>query len=48
MITESTSTSPRLRIVLELPALDSTSGGRFGPNFTDEVVPVELQSFSVE
>jgi hypothetical protein len=32
------------------PGLDSspTSGGRFGPNFTDEVVPVELQSFTIE
>jgi hypothetical protein len=32
------------------PTLDSspTSGGRFGPNFTDEVVPVELQSFTIE
>lgn len=32
------------------PTEDSapTSGGRFGPNFTFTVVPVELQSFSVE
>lgn len=32
------------------PALDSapSSVGRFGPNFTFTVVPVELQSFSVE
>lgn len=26
----------------------STSGGRFGPNFTFTVVPVELQSFTIE
>lgn len=30
------------------PASNSTSNGRFGPNFTFTVVPVELQSFSVE
>ena len=30
------------------PANNSTSFGRFGPNFTFAVVPVELQSFSVE
>ena len=30
------------------PALDSTSGGRFGPNFLFTVVPVELQSFTIE
>jgi len=32
------------------PANDSspTSGGRFGPNFTFTVVPVELQSFTIE
>jgi len=30
------------------PGMNSTSFGRFGPNFTFSVVPVELQSFSVE
>lgn len=30
------------------PASNSTSAGRFGPNFLFTVVPVELQSFSVE
>lgn len=30
------------------PTGDSSSFGRFGPNFTFTVVPVELQSFSVE
>ncbi|HSL16655.1 MAG TPA: DUF4082 domain-containing protein [Methylomirabilota bacterium] len=30
------------------PVSNSTSNGRFGPNFTFTVVPVELQSFSVE
>jgi len=30
------------------PASNSTSYGRFGPNFTFSVVPVELQSFSIE
>jgi len=30
------------------PANNSTSGGRFGPNFTFTVVPVELQSFTIE
>ncbi len=30
------------------PASNSTSYGRFGPNFLFSVVPVELQSFAVE
>jgi len=30
------------------PGGTSTSGGRFGPNFLFTVVPVELQSFTVE
>jgi hypothetical protein len=30
------------------PALDSSSFGRFGPNFLFTVVPVELQSFTIE
>jgi hypothetical protein len=30
------------------PVNNSTSNGRFGPNFIFTVVPVELQSFSVE
>ena len=30
------------------PANNSTSAGRFGPNFTFTVVPVELQSFTIE
>lgn len=30
------------------PALSSTSFGRFGPNFLFTVVPVELQSFTIE
>jgi len=30
------------------PASNSTSLGRFGPNFNFTIVPVELQSFTVE
>ena len=30
------------------PSLDSSSYGRFGPNFLFTTVPVELQSFSIE
>ena len=30
------------------PTMDSSSFGRFGPNFLFTVVPVELQSFSIE
>lgn len=30
------------------PELDSSSFGRFGPNFLFTVVPVELQSFTIE